>query len=370
MSNDAKNKMKANLDKFLKSKEKDQLVERFSESKHSTISNWVSSGSYALNKVVSGSYFKGIPHGRITGFAGESGVGKSFVCANIIKEAQDDGYLCFIFDSESAIDNKFMTNIGVDIDALARVSINTVSDFRNKTFQYLDEIHKSDPDQKILIVLDSLGNLVTEKELSDTEADKNAADMGLRAKELKAASRVLTNKVAMSNAAMVVTNHTYEQPASNPKSAPTTVFAGGKGFVYCCSTIVFLRKLYDRDSADKKKILGNRLIAVADKNRFVPEKTQSEMYVSRQHGLQKIYGIIDDACDAGIFEKAGSRIRVPHLENKTFYAKEMMKPSNYDKFWGPVMDELNEWVEKTYAYSSVEVLDEEDELDDMDNLQE
>ena len=340
--------------------------EIFGDSKLTNIDEWISTGSYSFNKVISGSYFRGIPHGRVTGLAGESGVGKSFMCGQIIREAQNAGYLVVVFDSESSIDKGFLERIGVDIDSILFKSITTVNEFKTSTTNILKNIFTEDPNQKTLIVMDSLGNLTTEKELNDADTGNTAQDMGLRAKQLKSASRVLTNAIARYNAAMLVTNHTYEQPAQNPMAAPKPVFSGGTGFIYVCSTIVFLKKYAQKedqkqlsDGKNKKVITTNKIVATTGKNRFVREGLSGDMLLSFKHGLHKWYGLLEDALDHGFFEKQSTRIYVKHLDKK-FFASKIYSDS---EIWEPILNDLNTAVEKETAFSSM--TSEGDMLEDL-----
>lgn len=353
---------KGHIARFMSAMGKKQGFEIFSESKLTIISDYISTGSYSLNGLVSGSYFKGIPHGRITGLAGKKGVGKSFICANCMREAQKQNYMVFVFDSESSLDRDFLTRLGVNVDEVTFKSINTVNDFKTQVANTLAEMNKIDPDQKLFIVVDSLGNLSTEKEMADAIEGKTAQDMGLRAKQLKAASRVLTNAVAYNNAAMLITNHTYDQPGANPNCPPVEVFSGGEGFNYCCSTIINLKKFMRREevkqaSGDVEKIPTHFIIkATTTKNRIVPEGTYREILVHFKFGLHKWYGLLDDALNFGFFEKSSRGMIVKHL-NKNFFEKQIYLAAN-EEIWSPIIKEMDEKAKSKYAFSNVLDIDE------------
>lgn len=343
------------IKKLAKEKAKDNF-EIFEDSRLTNIPGWISTGSYSFNKVISGSYFRGIPHGRVTGLAGGQGVGKSFMCGQIIREAQLLGYLVVVFDSESSIDKDFLKRIGVKTDELLFKSITTVNEFKTSTINILKNINEEDSEQKTLIIMDSLGNLTTEKELNDATDGNTAQDMGLRAKQLKSASRVLTNAIARYNGCMVVTNHTYEKPAQNPMAAPQAIFSGGSGFLYVCSTIVFLKKYAQKeeqktisDGKNRKVITTNRIVATTGKNRFVREGLSGEMLLSFKQGLHKWYGLLEDALEHEFFEKQSTRIYVKHLDKKYFASKIYTD----DQVWEPILEELNNKVESETAFSSM-----------------
>jgi RecA/RadA recombinase len=361
-------KAKETLKEFMKSMGKENNFEIFSDSKLTKIDSFVSSGSLSLNRVISGSYFKGFPHGRITGLAGKKGVGKSFVCGNALREAQANGYLCFVFESESSLDREFLVRLGVDIDALGFKSVTTVNEFKTLTLNMVESIHKMDPDQKIFIVMDSLGNLGTEKEMNDAREGHTAQDMGLRAKQLKSASRVLANAIAYNNACMVVTNHTYDQPGANPNVPPTEIFSGGEGFNYICTTIINLKKSVKKEevkqaSGETEKVATHFVIkATTTKNRLVPEGSYAEILVSFKNGLHKWFGLLDDALNYGIFEKSGTRVIVKHLDNKSFFESQLYKSEN-SGIWEAIVKDLDKKVQEASAFSSV--LDADKVIDEL-----
>lgn len=348
--------------KFMSAMGKKEGFEIFSESKLTLINDFISTGSYSLNSLISGSYFKGIPHGRITGLAGKKGVGKSFICANTMREAQKQNYMVFVFDSESSLDRDFLTRLGVNVDEVTFKSINTVNEFKSLVLNTLTEMNKIDPDQKILIVVDSLGNLSTEKEMEDAISGKTAQDMGLRAKQLKAASRVLTNAVAYNNAAMLITNHTYEQAGANPNCPPVEIFAGGEGFNYCCSTIINLKKFIRKEeikqaSGEVEKQPTHFIIrATTTKNRIVPEGTQRELLVHFKFGLHKWYGLLDDALNFGFFEKSARGLIVKHLD-KNYFEKQIYLAAN-EEIWLPIIKEMDEKAKAKYSFSNILDIDE------------
>lgn len=370
-------KAKDLLNEFMKTMGKDNNFEIFGDSKLTKVDSFISTGSLILNRVASGSYFKGIPHRRITGLCGKKGVGKSFVCGNALREAQNNDYLCFVFESESSIDREFLTRLGVDIDALGFKSISTVNDLKTQVLNTVETIHKMDPEQKIFIVVDSLGNLSTDKEFANARDGHVASDMGLRAKELRACSRVLTNAIAYNNAAMLVTNHTYDQPINpqNPSLGSQEVFAGGEGFNYVCSIIINLKKSLKKEevkqaSGEVEKLATHFIIrATTTKNRFVPEGSNGEILVSFRNGLHKWYGLLDDALNTGVFEKTGTRINVKHLD-KTFFESQLYKAENA-QIWESVIKEMDTKIQTLTSFSSVleadKVLDELEGSEDKED---
>jgi len=325
------------------------------DSPYSKTSNWISSGSYSLNRVLSGSYFKGFASNRLYVVAGPSGAGKTVVAGNTTRNAQEDDYTVAYFDSENAIDKESMNRMGVDTDSLIYIPIRTISDLKNQAIDLIRKWREEyGPDAKLMMICDSLGGMAGTKEMNDIEEQKHASDMGQRAKELRSTARLLTIECGQYNVPMICTNHTYEQPAANPQAAPVTKMVGGEGFMYAASGVIYLKKRAVREAeknaaGDNVKVKkGNILIAVSEKNRFVPEGTSGEIYLDFTRGLSQYYGLLNDALEFGYFEKKGPRIEVKHL-NKSLFETQI-----YNKeVFGPILNELNEKVEAKYKFSNM-----------------
>lgn len=366
-------KKKLDLKSFLKdTKIKDlELASTLESSKMSNITEWISTGSFSLNKIISGDIYKGLPRGRIMALAGPSGVGKSYVCGNAIREAQKMGYTVMVFDSENAIDKEFLARIGVDVESVLHFPVITVTELRNKCCKLMDEFMTAYPKEKLFIVIDSLGGLTTTKAFEDIEADKSAQDMGLRAKQLRDLAKILTNSVAKHQATMLVTNHTYEKPPANPHMGPEIQFGGGQGFVYATSGIVYLKKSAVKEeetslSTNKtvKRKTGNILKAITEKNRFVPEGMGGEIALSYQTGMNKWYGLLDDALEFSfVTESSAGYYNVTHLDKK------VKKVDIYRKeYWEGFIDNLAEKIREKYKYVSNTSMDEiEEELDSTED---
>lgn len=347
------------------------LAATLDQSKLSNITEWISTGSYAINRVISGSYYKGIPRGRIMALAGPSGVGKSYLSGCCIREAQKMGYDCVVFDSENAIDKDFFGRIGVDATRVLHIPVNTVSDVKLKGIQLMREYHEKYPDRKLFLVLDSVGGLMTDKEFyKDIAENKNAQDMGLRAKELRVLAKALTHEVARTGAAMIVTNHTYEKPNPyNPTLPSTTTMNGGEGFVYATSGVLFLKKKEDKETENGKKVIkGVRLIAKTEKNRFVPQGAEGEVYLSYEKGVNKWYGMLDDAKEFGFVVQKGAWYEFVDKDGnqiaKVNGEKNLYKKDN----WKPLIEQINEKIEDKYKF--VDFID-EDEMDmDIEDMEE
>ena len=339
---------------FIKNNKSKNEYELFSEAKLPDVDTYISTGCYALNRIMTGSYHKGIAHSRITGFMGMPGVGKSYICGNIMREAQQMGYGVILYETETAVNVDFYKRLGVNTDSIIYQSAMTINQWKTDVVNTLTQLHESDPEQKWLVVTDSLANLLTEKEIADTEEGGTAQDMGLRAKQYSAASRILQKTIANTNSAMVLTNHCYEKPGANPNIPPVEVPKGGNGFIYMCTTLVGIKKYaikeeghtLEDNKAFKEKV-ANRLVFETLKNRIVPEGMKAEALLHFKFGLQPYHGLLEDALRFGFIEKASRGFFVKHLD-KTIFAKDL-----YTKeIWDPIFTELEKKVQEALSYSS------------------
>jgi hypothetical protein len=152
-----------------------------SENSLSTVKEWISTGSYALNSIISGSPFKGVPMGRITGFSGPSGCGKTLILNKIASNAQKKGINVVYFDTENALDMDTAERLGCDVSKIKHCPIEIIEDCRNQIVKFLKAIVDNNLQGKFMIIIDSLGNLISAREAKVIEDQKDSADMGSRA---------------------------------------------------------------------------------------------------------------------------------------------------------------------------------------------
>lgn len=205
----------------------DNSAEIIAESAYSNISDWISTGNYILNAALSGDLFNGIAVGRVTVLEGDPGSGKSYLACSICREAQKKGYTPIYLDSEGACDAQFVSRLGVDPKNLIIKQVSTIAEtsqfIANICAKLQEQEDKFGEHQKILLVLDSLGNLTSDKERDDIMAGTNKRDM-TKAQEIKALFRVNATPMAKLQIGMVVCNHVY---ASIGSYVPTSIGAGG-----------------------------------------------------------------------------------------------------------------------------------------------
>ena len=217
---------------------------------------WISTGNYTLNYLISGDFHRGIPMGKVTVFAGESGSGKSFICSgNLIRHAQEQGIYPILVDTENALDEAWLHALGVDTgeDKLLKLNVAMIDDVAKLISDFVKE-YKVIPEgerPKVLFVLDSLGMMLTPTDVNQFEGGDLKGDLGRKPKALTALVRNCVNMFGDLNIGMVCTNHTY---ASQDMFDPDDKISGGQGFIYASSIVVAMRKLKLKEDEDGNKI--------------------------------------------------------------------------------------------------------------------
>lgn len=334
----------------------------------STAEDWIDTGSYALNAIISGSMYKGIPSGRITGFAGPSMAGKTLIMNKIMANAQKKGYIPVIWDSEVAVDKKSAEGAGMDTSRVKYYPVETIEDCRNQMCAFLDNVIRADnPDLKFIVAIDSLGNLASAKEIKDTAAGKEAADVGQRAKAIKSMMRTLTYKAAKAKVPILFSNHIYEGMEMFPTLVKTQ--SGGKGPIYLASVLVQLSTRNEKSSDNPNEasveishnISGVTLGAMTVKNRFVPSYLKTELYLNFKTGLDKHAGLFEIAEAFKVIEKPGRTVM--YKGESLGYRKDLEKDP---KFWEKIMPELEQVLQEKLCYGTNTSVDIEEEVDNIE----
>lgn len=288
------------------------------ENSLSTVTDWIDTGCMALNAIISGSLYGGIPVGRITGFAGPQACGKTLMVNKIMANAQKKGMHVVYFDTENALDKDTAENLGCDSSKIKHCPIEIIEDCRNQMVKFLKTVVEKGLQGKVIIAIDSLGNLISTREAKVIEDGKDSADMGARAASLKSMLRAITHAAAKANTPIVFTNHTYDNPGA---LYPTLVKSqsGGSGPLYMSSVLVQMATKQERVSRSDNKnatddttplskdINGLTMRALTTKNRFVPPFLECEMYLNFKSGISKYSGLLEMAEGYGILTKQGHR---------------------------------------------------------------
>ena len=275
--------------------------------------DWISTGNYALNYLISGDFYKGVPLGKVTVFAGESGAGKSYICSgNIIKAAQEQGIYVILVDSENALDEKWLKDLGVDTsdDKLLKLNMAMIDDVAKTISEFMKE-YKTMPEDvrpKVLFVIDSLGMLLTPTDVNQFEAGEMKGDMGRKPKALTSLVRNCVNMFGSWNVGMVCTNHTY---ASQDMFDPDDKISGGQGFIYASSIVVAMRKLKLKTDADGNKtttVNGIRSACKIMKTRYAKPFESVQVEIPYTTGMSPHSGLVDLFEAKGMLKKEGNSL--------------------------------------------------------------
>ena len=307
---------------------------------------YVDTGSYIFNALVSGSIFGGVSGNKITAIAGESSTGKTFFSLAVVKNFLDsnpDGY-CLYFDTEAAINKSLLESRGIDLTRLVVVNVVTIEDFRGKALKAVDLYLKKPEEERkpCMFVLDSLGMLSTEKEITDALNDKQVRDM-TKSQLVKGAFRMITLKLGQANIPMIVTNHTYDVIGSY---VPTKEMGGGSGLKYAASTIIYLSKKKEKDGTE---VVGNIIKAKTAKSRLSKENKAVEVRLFYdERGLDRYYGLLELGEIGGLWKNVAGRYEI---DGKKVYAKAILKePEVY--FTPEVMEKLDEIAQSEFSYGA------------------
>ena len=329
---------------------------------------WVSTGNFTLNKLISNDFHKGIPLGKVTVFAGESGAGKSFIAAgNVVKNAQDQGIFVVLIDSENALDESWLHALNVDTtpEKLLKLNVAMIDDVAKIISDFMKgyrEDHADKPDEerpKVLFVIDSLGMMMTPTDVDQFNRGDMKGDMGRKPKALAALVRNSVNMFGDYNVGLVATNHTY---ASQDMFDPDDKISGGQGFIYASSIVVAMRKLKLKTDADGNKtsqVHGIRAACKVMKTRYAKPFESVQVEIPYETGMSPYSGLVEFLEAKDILKKSGNSLEyTSHVTGEVI--KMFRKPwnANKDGALDLIMTEYDDEV-----VDAIEVIAEEDTLD-------
>ncbi len=269
-----------------------------------TTETWLSTGNYALNHALSGDFTRGIPLGKLSGFMGPSGSGKSFIASNLALQAQKEGYHILFLDSEHAIDVDYLSKIGVDVseEALTYVSVTTIEDVNSVLADFFSSYKKaygkdSETAPKTLIILDSLAMLSSSTEIENY--DKGGlikGDQGQLAKRRKAMLRLSVGNIGRLPIAMLVTDHVYPADIMLGDGA----WAVTNSVKFSLSIIGIVTKLKLKEDG---AVTGVRMRFETYKSRFAKLGTKVELEVPYNSGMSPFSGLVELLEEMGVISK-------------------------------------------------------------------
>ena len=305
------------------------------------VDEYIDTGSFILNALLSGSLYKGLPTNKITAFAGESATGKTFfllgICKQFLSDNPSGGVL--YFESESALTPEMIAEREIDTSRFIQLPVATIQEYAHQASRVVDK-HIEKGDRPLLLCLDSLGMLSTAKEVGDVSEGADKVDM-TKARIVKGAFRVLTLKLAKAGIPLLVTNHTYKQVGT---MFPQDVMGGGAGLQYAASNIVFLSRRKEKDGTD---VIGNVIHCKNFKSRLTKENKKVDVLLTYDQGLNRHYGLLDLAEKYGIISKVSTRYELP--DGSKIFGKQMM--NDVEKYFtDDIMKALEVAANKEFTY--------------------
>lgn len=279
--------------------------------------DWISTGNYTLNYLISGDFNRGVPLGKVSVFAGESGSGKSFICSgNLVRNAQQMGCQVVLFDSENALDEEWLKALGVDTDPdkLLKIGVSMIDDVAKAMSEVVKDYKANygdleyDEMPKMLFVIDSLGMLLTPTDVDQFNKGDMKGDLGRKPKALTALVRNMVNQLAPYPIGLVATNHTY---ASQDMFDPDDKISGGQGFIYASSIVVAMRKLKLKEDADGNKVsdvMGIRSACKVMKSRYSKPFESVQVKIPYESGMDPYSGLLEMFESKGILVKTGNKL--------------------------------------------------------------
>jgi RecA/RadA recombinase len=320
------------MDKLKKnSKIKETSV--LSESKFFTEKDMIPTSVPMINVALSGDMDGGLTPG-LTVLAGPSKHFKTsfaLIMAAAYLEKYEDAVLLF-YDSEFGSPQSYFKTYGIDTQRVLHTPVMNIEELKFDLINQLENIDKSD---KVIVIIDSIGNIASKKELEDAMNEKSVADMS-RAKQLKSLFRMTTPYLTMKDIPCIAINHTYKEQGLFPKD----IVSGGTGVYYSADNIWIIGRQQDKQGTEIK---GYHFVINVEKSRFVKEKSKLPISVSWEGGVQRWSGLLDVALDGGYVGKPsnGWYCRVDRSTGELMDPKSRERDTLTTDFWEPILAETD-----------------------------
>jgi RecA/RadA recombinase len=320
-----------------------------SKSKFFTDKDMIPTSVPIINVALSGRLDGGLTPG-LTMWAGPSKHFKtafSLLMAKSYLEKYDDAALLF-YDSEFGTPQSYFDSFGIDTN---RVLHTPLTDIEQLKFDIMQQLTSLERDDKLIIVIDSIGNLASKKEVEDALEGKSVADMS-RAKQVKSLFRMVTPHLTMKDVPMIVVNHTYKEIGMFPKD----IVGGGTGSYYSADNIFIIGRQQEKEGTE---VVGYNFIINVEKSRYVKEKSKIPVSVSFNGGISRWSGLLDIALDGGFVTKPsnGWYSKVDEdgvIEDKKYRIKE----TDTSNFWMPILKskKFQNYVKDKYQIAAGEIM--------------
>jgi RecA/RadA recombinase len=351
------------LDKIKKNSTiKDTAI--LSGSKFFTKKDMIPTSIPVINVALSGRFDGGLTPG-LTMWAGPSKHFKTAFSLLMAKAYQDkypDSVILF-YDSEFGTPQSYFDAFGIDTEKVIHTPITDIEQLKFDCMQQLQNIERG---ERVMIVIDSIGNLASKKEVEDALDGKSVADMS-RAKQLKSLFRMVTPHLTLKDIPMVVVNHTYMEIGMFPKA----IVGGGTGSYYSADNIYILGRQQEKEGTE---VVGYNFIINVEKSRHVKEKSKIPVSVSFDGGISKWSGLLDLALESGHVIKPSNgwyskvNVETGEVEDKKY----RIKDTDTKEFWMPVLQTKSfyDFVKDKYSIGQIEMVSDESidkELAELDH---
>jgi RecA/RadA recombinase len=284
----------------------------------------------------------------------------SLLMAKAYQDKYPDSVVLF-YDSEFGTPQNYFTSFGIDTDRVVHTPITDVEQLKFDIMQQLTQIERG---ERVMIVIDSIGNLASKKEVEDALDGKSVADMS-RAKQIKSLFRMVTPHLTLKDIPMVVVNHTYKEIGLYPKD----IVGGGTGSYYSADNIYILGRQQEKEGTD---LIGYNFIINVEKSRYVREKARIPVTVRFDGGISKYSGLLDMALESGHVTKpnVGWYAKVNTATGEVEAKKWRLADTECPEFWDSILgdDGFKEWIRKNYQFSSAVAGNLSSEVDEDDDV--
>jgi len=332
-----------------------------SKSKFFTEKDVISTDVPMINVALSGRLDGGLVPG-LTMLAGPSKHFKTafalLLASAYMKKYKDA--ICLFYDSEFGTPQKYFETFDIDMGRVLHTPITDVEQLKFDIMKQLQELNKDD---KVIIILDSIGNLASKKEVEDALSEKSVADMS-RAKQMKSLFRMVTPHLTIKDIPMVVVNHTYKEIGMFPKD----IVGGGTGSYYSSDTIWIIGRQQEKTGTD---LTGYNFIINVEKSRYVREKSKIPVTVSFEGGIQKYSGLLEVALEGNFIQKPtnGWYSKVDQ-ETGELGQKYREADTHHKDFWGDLLknEKFKEFVNQKYSISYGNIMGEDNILEETEGV--
>lgn len=277
---------------------------------------WLDTGCYALNYLASNRFDGGLPlEGKFTQFAGDSGSGKSYIAtANLIKDCIKKGITPVVIDTENALDQMWLENFDIDVSLVDKHSAAKIDDVAQLFGIYIDGYIEEtkgipyDERPRMLLIIDSLGMLITDNQEKQFMEGDQKGDMGIKAKQITNLLRVTMAKIASQPIGLVATNHVYD---SQDQYKPDTI-PGGKMLEFASSVIIQMNKLLLKEDENGKALVGGQVAGIRSsivvrKSRYAKPFEKLKIDIPYDTGMDPYSGLFELFEKKGVIAKDGMR---------------------------------------------------------------